>query len=84
MRAVDVLVHLTTARFDRALTYSVPDPSTALGAGWPALRVGEIVRVPLGSRDVFAFVVTAERDVTDPAMQAARRRRAHRCAARVR
>jgi primosomal protein N' (replication factor Y) len=39
VRAVDVLVHLTTARFD------------------------------LGSRDVFAYVVTAERDVTDPAIK---------------
>jgi primosomal protein N' (replication factor Y) len=57
VRAVDVLVHLTTARFDRALTYSVPDG--------PALRVGDIVRVPLGSREVFAYVVTAEREVTD-------------------
>jgi len=57
VRAVDVLVHLTTARFDRALTYSVPNPSTAL-------RVGDIVRVPLGSRDVFAYVIADERDVT--------------------
>lgn len=54
MRAVDVLVHLTTARFDRALTYSVP-------AG-PAVRVGDIVRVPLGSREVFAYVVSPERE----------------------
>ena len=61
MRAVDVLVHLTTARFDRALTYSVPDG--------PPLRVGDIVRVPLGSREVFAYVVTAERDVTDAAIK---------------
>jgi primosomal protein N' (replication factor Y) len=53
VRAVDVLVHLATARFDRALTYSVPDG--------PALRVGDIVRVPLGSREVFAYDVTAER-----------------------
>jgi primosomal protein N' (replication factor Y) (superfamily II helicase) len=53
VRAVDVLVHLTTARFDRALTYSVPDG--------PELRVGDIVRVPLGSRDVFAYVVSGER-----------------------
>ncbi len=53
MRAVDVLVHLTTARFDRALTYSVPDG--------PELRTGDIVRVPLGTRDVFAYVVSGER-----------------------
>ncbi len=55
MRAVDVLVHLTTARFDRALTYSISDG--------PVLRVGDIVRVPLGSREVFAYVVTAEREI---------------------
>jgi len=61
VRAVDVLVHLTTARFDRALSYSVPDG--------PALRVGEIVRVPLGSREVFAYVLAAEREVTDPAIK---------------
>jgi len=62
VRAVDVLVHLTTARFDRALTYSVPSPSTPLGAGSPPLAIGDIVRVPLGSREVLAYVVTAERE----------------------
>jgi primosomal protein N' (replication factor Y) len=46
-------VHLATARFDRALTYLVPDG--------PPLQVGDIVRVPLGSRDVFAYVVSGER-----------------------
>jgi primosomal protein N' (replication factor Y) len=55
VRAVDVLVHLATARFDRALSYSVPDG--------PVLVPGDIVRVPLGPRDVFAFVVSSERDV---------------------
>ena len=59
MRAVDVLVHLATARFDRALTYAV-------SAG-PALQVGDIVRVPLGSRDVFAYAVSPERVVDDGA-----------------
>ncbi len=49
---MDVLVHLSTARFDRALTYRVPD-------GAP-LQVGDIVRVPLGAREVFAYVVGAE------------------------
>ena len=56
MRAVDVLVHLTTARFDRALTYSVP--------GGPLLQTGDIVRVPLGSREVFAYCVTGESEIT--------------------
>lgn len=54
MRAVDVLVHLTTARFDRALTYRVPDG--------PPLRVGDIVRVPLGAREVFAYVIAPEHE----------------------
>jgi primosomal protein N' (replication factor Y) len=52
-RAVDVLVHLTTARFDRPLTYLVPDG--------PPLAIGDVVRVPLGTRDVFAYVIGAER-----------------------
>lgn len=59
VRAVDVLVHLATARFDRALTYAVPD-------GAP-LQIGDIVRVPLGARDVFAYVVGAERTLPDAA-----------------
>ncbi len=48
---VDVLPHLKTARFDRALSYRVPD-GVVLG-------VGDIVRVPLGSREVFAYVLSA-------------------------
>jgi len=47
---VDVLPHLKTARFDRALSYRVPD---GVAAG-----VGDVVRVPLGSRDVFAYVLS--------------------------
>jgi primosomal protein N' (replication factor Y) len=57
-RAVDVLVHLATARFDRPLTYLVPDG--------PPLHVGEIVRVPLGSRELFAFVISDERRLDAP------------------
>ncbi len=60
---MDVLVHLTTSRFDRPLTYLVPDG--------PALGIGDIVRVPLGSRDVFAFVVSAERRIAvEPRLRA--------------
>ncbi|HEV3089726.1 MAG TPA: primosomal protein N', partial [Candidatus Elarobacter sp.] len=50
-QAVDVLPHLKTARFDRALSYRVPE-GVVLG-------VGDVVRVPLGSRDVFAYVLSA-------------------------
>ncbi len=55
---IDVLAHLKTARFDRPLTYRVPDGM--------ALLVGDVVRVPLGPREVFAYVVTPERDVAEP------------------
>ena len=55
-RRVDVLPHLRTARFDRPLSYRVPDGM--------ALAVGEVVRVPLGPRDVYAYVLAGpyERD----------------------
>ena len=48
---VDVLPHLKTARFDRALSYRVPNGI--------APAAGDVVRVPLGSRDVFAYVLGA-------------------------
>jgi primosomal protein N' (replication factor Y) len=50
-QAVDVLVHLRTARFERPLTYALPDGL--------APRVGDVVRVPLGSREAYAYVVSA-------------------------
>jgi primosomal protein N' (replication factor Y) len=46
---VDVLPHLKTARFDRALSYRVPDGV--------ALAPGDVVRVPLGTRDVYGYVL---------------------------
>ena len=49
-QAVDVLVHLRTARFDRPLSYALP--------GDLNLRVGDVVRVPLGTRFVYAYVVS--------------------------
>jgi primosomal protein N' (replication factor Y) (superfamily II helicase) len=55
VRAVDVLVHLATARFDRPLTYGIPDGPSAV--------VGEVVRVPLGPRELFGYVVSPERTV---------------------
>jgi primosomal protein N' (replication factor Y) (superfamily II helicase) len=48
---VDVLPHLKTARFDRPLSYRVPNGI--------ALAPGDVVRVPLGTRDVFAYVLGA-------------------------
>ena len=53
-RRVDVLPHLRTARFDQALSYRIP-------AGME-LAVGDVVRVPLGSRDVFAYVLCEPAD----------------------
>jgi primosomal protein N' (replication factor Y) len=48
--AVDVLVHLRTARFDKPLTYALPEGIEA--------RVGDVVRVPLGPRQAYAYVVS--------------------------
>jgi primosomal protein N' (replication factor Y) len=59
VRCVDVLPHLRTARFDRPLSYRVP-PALAL-------RVGDIVRVPLGPREVFAYVLGAPYEREDDA-----------------
>ncbi len=49
--AVDVLVHLRTARFDTPLTYALPDGLSP--------RIGDVVRVPLGTRQVYGYVVSA-------------------------
>lgn len=51
MLVVDVLPHLRTAHFDRALTYRVPEGMS--------LSVGDVVRVPLGPRAVYGYVVRA-------------------------
>ena len=50
-QAVDVLVHLRTARFDRPLSYELP-------AGLD-LRIGDVVRVPLSARQVYGYVVSS-------------------------
>lgn len=48
-----MLAQLKTTRFDRPLTYRVPDDM--------ALLIGDVVRVPLGPREVFAYVVSEMR-----------------------
>jgi primosomal protein N' (replication factor Y) len=58
-RRVDVLVHLRTARFDRPLSYRVADRVE--------LSVGDVVRVPLGSREVFAYVLDGPYERADDA-----------------
>lgn len=52
MRCIDALAAIRSSRFDLPLTYD---------AGELSLRVGDIVRVPLGSREVIAFVVSEPR-----------------------
>ncbi|HTU68810.1 MAG TPA: primosomal protein N' [Candidatus Baltobacteraceae bacterium] len=49
-RVVDALATIRSSRFDLPLTYD---------AGAFELAVGEVVRVPLGNREVLAYVVTA-------------------------
>lgn len=53
MHAVDVLPAIRSSRFDLPLTYA---------AGDLELQVGDVVRVPLGRRDVLGFVVSPVRD----------------------
>ena len=48
-RVVDVLPHLRTAAFDRELSYIVPEAMQ--------LGIGQVVRVPLGSREVYGYVL---------------------------
>ena len=52
---VDALATIRSSRFDLPLTYD---------AGGFAVRIGEVVRVPLGNREVLAYVVS---DVYDAA-----------------
>jgi primosomal protein N' (replication factor Y) (superfamily II helicase) len=47
----DVLPHLKTTRFDLPLSYRVPHGM--------AIAVGDVVRVPLGTREVFGYVVSS-------------------------
>lgn len=49
VRAVEALAAIRSSRFDLPLTYD---------AGDLELQVGDIVRVPLGNRDILAFVVS--------------------------
>lgn len=51
-RAVDALAAIRSSRFDLPLTYD---------AGGLDLQVGDVVRVPLGNREVVAFIVSPMR-----------------------
>ncbi len=54
MRVVDALPAIRSSRFDLPLTYD---------AGALDLVVGDVVRAPLGARDVVAFVLSTPREV---------------------
>jgi primosomal protein N' (replication factor Y) len=56
VRAVDALPAIRSSRFDLPLTYA---------AGSLELDVGDVVRMPLGKRDVLGFVVSPVREVDD-------------------
>src|SRR5580704_2307043 len=55
MRLFEALPAIRSSKFDLPLTYDAGDLD---------LQVGDIVRLPLGSRDFVAFVVTPASDVT--------------------
>jgi primosomal protein N' (replication factor Y) (superfamily II helicase) len=56
-RTVEALAAIRSSRFDLPLTYD---------AGDLALQVGDVVRVPLGTREVLAFVVSPVREEPAP------------------
>jgi primosomal protein N' (replication factor Y) (superfamily II helicase) len=54
VRVVDALPAIRSSRFDLPLTYD---------AGRRALHVGDVVRVPLGTKEIVAFVVSPVREL---------------------
>lgn len=56
MRAVDALPAIRSSRFDLPLTYD---------AGSLELVVGDVVRIPLGGRDVLGFIISPVREADD-------------------
>ncbi len=54
VRLVEVYVQQRTARVERPLTYGVPD-GVEVG-------LGDVVRVPLGPRELFGYVIAAPRE----------------------
>jgi len=53
-RLVDVFVQQRTARVERPLTYAVPSEMD--------LGIGDVVRVPLGPRELYGYVVSSPRE----------------------
>jgi primosomal protein N' (replication factor Y) len=58
VRAVDALPAIRSSRFDLPLTYD---------AGDFELSVGDVVRIPLGTRDVLGFIVSPVREAGESA-----------------
>lgn len=58
MRVIEALATIRSSRFDLPLTYRCDDV---------VLQVGDVVRVPLGSRETLAFVVSPPRQAADDA-----------------
>jgi primosomal protein N' (replication factor Y) (superfamily II helicase) len=56
-RTVEALAAIRSSRFDLPLTYDAGDLS---------LQVGDVVRVPLGTREVLSFVVSPVRETEEP------------------
>jgi primosomal protein N' (replication factor Y) (superfamily II helicase) len=56
VRPVDALPAIRSSRFDLPLTYN---------AGSLELAVGDVVRIPLGKRDVLGFIVSPVREVDE-------------------
>jgi primosomal protein N' (replication factor Y) len=61
-RAVDVLVQQRTSRVEHPLTYLVPSDLE--------LGIGDVVRVPLGPRELYGFVVSEPRDADPKGLRA--------------
>ena len=57
IRTIEALAAIRSSRFDLPLTYD---------AGELALQVGDVVRVPLGTREMLAFVVSPPREELNP------------------
>jgi primosomal protein N' len=57
VRVVDALPVIRSSRFDLPLTYEVADCAPI---------IGEVVRVPLGTREMLAFTVSAVREIVQP------------------
>jgi primosomal protein N' (replication factor Y) len=57
MRVIDALPVIRSPRFDLPLTYDAGDLD---------LAIGQIVRVPLGSREALAFVISPPREIAQP------------------